>query len=485
MKLLSRFEARIVLAIVLPAVGPIVASVIFIPQLIQARFAEQSNLTVRKELERHVVLYGEFFEAKKDEFAAEARSIGRDPRLIEAARTGEAENLESRMQAVLQSHPEIATMSVYAPWGEPLARLDGQPLLDARPKTIVVPLGLGHAPRLEMVFGLDGRYFEDRGRAEEVALLYETSLETFSQRFAEKSQTYYAILAFVALAALLLGYLIARSVTRRVQQLALGTERAARGELDFVVPVEGNDEITGLARRFNRMLRAVRDAQRRIIDLEKISSWQDFARRLAHEIKNPLTPIRLSVQELRRRSEPADEVQRRLIEDVSDVIEDETERLTRLVNEFSQFARLPDGAPEVTDMASLVQDFLRAYNGFESRVEFVRGGDGKAKVDRDQFIQVLHNLVINGLQASPENARLRLSLRRTGPWMELAVEDRGPGIDADSVHKIFEPYFTTKTQGTGLGLAIAKKIILQHEGSIHVEPAPEGGARFVVRLPAA
>ena len=485
MRLLSRFEARIVLAILLPAVGPIMASVIFIPQLIQARFAEQSNLTVRQELERHVVLYGEFFEAKKDEFAAEARSIGRDQRLIEAARTGEAKRLRDRMAAVLESHPAIGAMSVYAPWGEPLARLEGRPLLDARPKTIVVPLGLGDAPRLEIVFGLDGQYFEDRRRAEEVALLYETSLETFSQRFSEKSRTYYAILGFVAVAALLLGYLIARSVTRRVQQLALGTERAARGELDFVVPVEGNDEITGLARRFNRMLRAVRNAQRRIIDLEKISSWQDFARRLAHEIKNPLTPIRLSVQELRRRSEPSDEVQRRLIEDVSDVIEDETERLTRLVNEFSQFARLPDGAPEVTDMTALVQDFLRAYNGFEDRVEFEGGEGGQALVDRDQIIQVLHNLVINGLQASPKETRLRLGLRLRGSWIELTIEDRGPGIDADSVHKIFEPYFTTKTQGTGLGLAIAKKIILQHEGSIHVEPGTEGGARFVVRLPAA
>lgn len=485
MKLLSRFEARIILAILLPTIGPIVASVIFIPQLIQARFAEQSNLAVRRELEQHVVLYGDFFEAKKDEFAAEARSIGRDHQLMEAARGGQAEDLRARMLQILESHPELGAMRVFASDGEALARLEGDLEVGARPKTIVVPLGLGQAPRLEMVFGLDGRYFDERSRAEEVALLYDTSLETFSQRFAEKSQTYYAILAFVALAALLLGYLIARSVTRRVQQLALGTERAAQGELDFVVPVEGNDEITGLARRFNRMLRAVRVAQRRIIDLEKISSWQDFARRLAHEIKNPLTPIRLSVQELRRRSEPTDEKQKQLIDDVADVIEDETTRLTRLVNEFSQFARLPDGAPEVTDMSRLVQDFLRAYNGFDDRVELRDEGGGRAKVDRDQIIQVLHNLVINGLQASPDTEPLLLSIRSTRSWVELEVEDRGPGIGTPDVHKIFEPYFTTKTQGTGLGLAIAKKIVLQHEGSIHVEASPEGGARFVVRLPAA
>ncbi|MEM1022269.1 MAG: ATP-binding protein [Myxococcota bacterium] len=484
MKLLSRFEARIILAILLPTIGPIVASVIFIPQLIEARFAEQSNLAVRRELEQHVLLYGAFFEAKKDVFAAEARSIGRDPELIGAARSAAAELLRSRLLQVLESHPEIGSASVFAADGKPLTRLEGDVALGARPKTIVVPLGLGRAPRLELVFGLDGGYFDARGRAEEVALLYDASLETFSQRFSEKSRTYYAILAFVALAALLLGYLIARSVTRRVQQLALGTERAAQGELDFVVPVEGADEITGLARRFNRMLRAVRDAQRRIIDLEKISSWQDFARRLAHEIKNPLTPIRLSVQELRRRSQPSDPSQKQLIEDVSDVIEDETERLTRLVNEFSQFARLPDGAPEPTDMSRLVQDFLRAYNGFEDRVELVDDERTQARVDRDQMVQVLHNLVINGLQASPDSERIRLSLRARGAWVELAVEDRGPGIDQSDVHKIFEPYFTTKTQGTGLGLAIAKKIILQHEGSIHVEAGSKGGARFVVRLPA-
>jgi signal transduction histidine kinase len=484
----SRFELRIIFAILLPAIAPLGASLIFIPQLIEARFAELSNTEVKAQLDQHAVFYAEFFEAKKREYSATARSIATDPLLVRFAAEARWNDVRARLRQVLQDHPEIRQAEVLTD-GVPSVSVQqpGDASPDVRPKTLVLPLGLGDAPMLELVFTLSGSYFADRKRAEEVATLYDASVQTFGQRFTEKQRTYYAILAVVALLALALGILLARGVTRRIAGLAAGTERAAGGDFDFTVPVRGNDEITELTHRFNRMLRAVRDAQRRIIDLEKISGWQDFARRLAHEIKNPLTPIRLSVQELRRRAgdEPTDT--RRLIEDVSEVIEDETGRLTRLVNEFSQFARLPDIAPTPTELVGFIQEFMRAYNAFDGRVTLELSPEPiVARVDPDQLRQVLHNLVLNGLEASGEGGRVHVTLRRTRHHTaEITVDDSGPGVAPSDAVKIFEPYFTTKPQGTGLGLAIAKKIILQHQGRIDVRPRPEGGARFLVDLPAA
>ncbi|MGF1510870.1 MAG: ATP-binding protein [Myxococcota bacterium] len=483
----SRFELRIILAILIPAVAPIVASLLFIPQLIEARFAEFSNVEVKAQLDRHVVFYSEFFEAKKREYSATARLIASDDLLLRLSREERWDDARTRLTLIMEEHPEIRSARLRAEGRELLAVAnvdENDP--DVRPKTLIVPLGLGDAPVLELVFTLSGRYFVDRSRAEEVATLYDASLKTFGQRFTEKQRTYYAILAVVAVMALAFGIWLSRAVTRRIATLAAGTERAARGDFDFVIPVVGNDEISELSRRFNRMLRAIREAQRRIIDLEKISGWQDFARRLAHEIKNPLTPIRLSMQELRRRTPEADPAFCKLVQDVSEVIEDETGRLTRLVNEFSQFARLPDIEPIPTELRSFMSEFMRAYNGFDGRVRILLPEQPiSARVDRDQLRQVLHNLVLNGLEASATHSPVdvRLAPSREGRVC-ITVEDSGPGVAEPESIKIFEPYYTTKPQGTGLGLAIAKKIILQHDGNITVHPRPGGGAQFTIDLPA-
>jgi nitrogen fixation/metabolism regulation signal transduction histidine kinase len=486
----SRFELRILFAVLVPSVAPIVASLLFIPQLIQARFAELSHGEVKEQLDRHTVFYGEYFKAKKAEYSATARALSDDRFLVAFADAGDEAGLQERLLQVLADHDEIWGASVVSPSGDLLARAQRPTGLEEfRPKTLVVPLGLGvAAPNLELTFVLSRQYFEDRARAEEVATLYDASLKTFSQRFTEKRQTYYAILGGVALASLLLGFWLSRGVTRRIAALAAGTERVARGDIAFQIPPSNaNDEIEGLTRRFNRMLRALTEAQRRIIDLEKISGWQDFARRLAHEIKNPLTPIRLAMQELERRTPSNDPSYRQLLTDVTEVVRDETTRLTRLVNEFSQFARLPDVHPERRDLRTFLEEFSKSYNGFEGRVVLdLPPTPIFAEIDRDQMRQVLHNLVMNGLQAmgeSPGEVHIRLREARDAGLARIIVTDAGPGISPAETRKVFEPYYTTKTTGTGLGLAIVKKIVLQHDGQVFVENEPAGGARFEVRLP--
>ncbi len=485
---LSKFELRLIAAFILPAVAPIVASLLFIPQLIQARFAELSHADVKAELDRHAEFYGDFFIAKKHEYSATARTLALDPLLVSFASEDDGPTTLMRLQQILDDHEEIGEARVRRRDGTTLAAASRDDVLvDYRPKTLSSPLGLGDAPTLELTFVLSKRYFRNQEQAVEIATLYDASLQTFGQRFAEKRRTYYAILGGVALLALLLGVWISRGVTRRIANLAAGTERVAKGDLDFEIRASGGDEIEELIRRFNRMLRALNDAQRRIIDLEKISGWQDFARRLAHEIKNPLTPIRLAVQELKRRAPEDQPKLKKLLIDVSEVVEDETSRLTRLVNEFSQFARLPDVSAHREDMGGFLEDFMRAYNGFEGRVGLeLPSSRLYAEIDVDQMRQVLHNLVMNGMQANPDpTGRVDIALI-SGPeknQVTIQVRDSGPGVPKEDEPKIFEPYFTTKMNGTGLGLAIVKKIVLQHHGTIVLTRPKAGGAQFDIRLP--
>ena len=265
----------------------------------------------------------------------------------------------------------------------------------------------------------------------------------------------------------------------------------ARGESGFTVPIGGDDEITELTDGFNRMIEEVAEARDRIVYLEKVSGWQEFARRLAHEIKNPLTPIRLAIQELRRRA-PADEPTfKKLVDDATDVVEEEIGALTRLVDEFSQFARLPEVTPAPVDASRFVRGFLSAYNNFEPDAEVaveLPKEDVTIAVDRVLMRRVLANLVMNGIQAAKNGeAKLWIKVARipaTGS-VEIRVEDNGPGVPQDAAEKIFEPYYTTKSEGTGLGLAIVKKIVLQHGGSVALRRSPVGGAAFVILLPPA
>ena len=489
----SRFERRILGAIFLCAVTPFVISLVFIPLIIQSRLALAMHDDVRAQLERSAVFFKEFFDAKKAEFSARAETISRDPVLIRAAMARQADDVRARLEQFVADTEVLRELRVYDADGALLARVAGperRQVDNFMPKTIALPLGVGDAPRLEAVFILARGYLTDRERAEQISLLYDASLVTERGRATNYYLTYFAIVLVVVLLAVAVGYLLARSVTRRIAVLAGATERVAEGEYGFRVPVGGNDEITELTDGFNRMIHEVAQARDRIVYLEKVSGWQELARRLAHEIKNPLTPIRLAIQELRRRAPDDDGRFRRLVDESTDMVEEEIGALTRLVDEFSQFAKLPEVMPVNVEVRAFLEDFLAAYNHFEpdARVTLhTPAGPAIAGIDRVLMRRVLHNLVTNAIQAAGPG-RAELSIRcafAPNNRIEIRVEDNGPGVPDDAVPKVFEPYFTTKSSGTGLGLAIVKKIVLQHRGTIVLDRAQAGGAAFVITLPGA
>ena len=489
----SRFERRILGAIFLCATTPFAISLVFIPLIIESRLALAMHDDVRLQLERSAVFFKEFFDAKKAEYSARAETISRDPILIRAARSRRADDVRERLEQFVADTDALRELRVYDAQGQLLARVFGpedRQGEDFAPKTIALPLGIGEAPRLEAVFILARAYFSDRAQAEQISTLYDFSLRTEGVRANSFYRAYFAIAFAVLLLAVAIGYLLARSVTKRIANLAEATDRVAQGEYGFTVPVGGNDEITELTDGFNRMIDEVAQARDRIVYLEKVSGWQELARRLAHEIKNPLTPIRLAIQELRRRAPEGDGRFRRLVDDATDMVEEEIGALTRLVDEFSRFAKLPEVMPVNVEVGGFLEDFLNAYNYFEPEAQIEFDNPSRpvvAGIDRVLMRRVLHNLVTNAIQAAgPGRAELRICCAETpNQRIRLSVEDNGPGVPDDAAHMVFEPYFTTKSTGTGLGLAIVKKIVLQHRGTIVLGRSAAGGAAFVITLPTA
>lgn len=488
---ISRFEWRILIAVFLSGVAPFIISLVFIPIIVESHYALSVHRDVVAQLESSVGMYKEFLEAKKREFSARAASIARDPVLIRALAEDDQEATRARLEQVLADNHDLRSVKLYRP--------DGTVMLEQvekrernndeyAGKSFRFPVGLGEqAIRVEAEFLLPARHLSDQRRAAEVATLYGTAVQVGDTLERENLATYIGITSLVLLFALAAGFMLARQVTRRVAELASATERVSRGDLEFELPSRGSDEIAELTGAFNKMIAELNEAQNKIVYLEKISGWQEFARRLAHEIKNPLTPIQLAIQELRLRTPDTDPKFKALVEDSASMVEEEIAALTRLVDEFSQFARLPEVMTEEVDLVSFLDDVLSAYNYFEAEAKVdVESPEEPIQVDLDRVLmrRVVANLAENAIQAAGDGAQLTVVCRAKGEnRVELRFEDNGPGVEADQRARIFDPYFTTKSEGTGLGLAIVKKIVLQHGGSIALCDSRHGGAGFSIVLP--
>jgi len=303
------------------------------------------------------------------------------------------------------------------------------------------------------------------------------------------------IFGAVALVATGLGLFIARRTTRRVAVLAQATRKVAAGDLETRVHLRTRDELGDLASSFNEMVQRIKESGERIAYLEKVGAWQEIARRLAHEIKNPLTPIQLAVQQLHRKYRGEDPEFARTLEDAHDIITEEVDGLRRLVQAFSAFAKLPSVQPSPVELELLVDDFLKSHSELSEQAHIEWSPDASVArqavlVDRMLIKHVLFNLVENAIHAAQEagsldQLRVVLQAHVAGRSVMLTVEDNGPGMDPETARRVFDPYFTTKERGTGLGLAIVKKIVLEHRGFIVVDSRPGGGTRFTLSLPLA
>lgn len=232
-----------------------------------------------------------------------------------------------------------------------------------------------------------------------------------------------------------------------------------------------------------------------LIQAQRDAAWGEVARRLAHEIKNPLTPIQLSAERLRRRFiERMDKEDVEVLDRATRTIVNQVEAMKKMVNAFSEYARVPQIKLEAVDLNMLVQEVLELYRGGDSRVRLITRLDVRnpcIEGDVGRLRQLLHNLIKNSQEAMADTADACIAVTtcrgdESGrPYVELVVDDNGPGFPERVLDNIFEPYVSTKPRGSGLGLAIVKKIVEEHSGVIVAESNPEGGARIRIRLQSA
>ncbi len=530
----GRIRRRLALAIVLTALLPMLVAIWIARSMVRTTAQRFYKPEIGLRLDQSLDLYQELAHAVKASFRHEATAIAADPELRAAVAKGDRAAMRRALQALLEKDENLVSLSVVDPSGKKLASVDrGRPLDPQKENKLEVTRLLAEpppgtdgeeltpedapaeeeaeespVPKLVAVFAANKARFDERDEMSQfvadykrVELVREESEVSYLYAFA-------SLLFITILAAVGVGTLLARGVSSRIGELAEATKRVGAGDLSIRVPADGNDEIADLSRAFNRMVSEVESSRARIEYLQRIGAWQEMARRLAHEIKNPLTPIQLAVQEVHRRYGADDPAFKKLLDTTLEIVEDEVGTLRRLVSEFSSFARLPQSTLEKQDLGeflseqreriSLVEEEGLDGEMFGGGTVLPRGielefelcdGPAEAHFDHQMLRRALLNLIRNAGQAvegsGKAHGKVVVTLSRQGDYWVIDVDDDGPGIPLEMRDAVFDPYVTTKTEGTGLGLAIVKKIVVDHGGSIRAEESPSGGARMRVRLPRA
>jgi signal transduction histidine kinase len=289
-----------------------------------------------------------------------------------------------------------------------------------------------------------------------------------------------------------LSYLVAARVTRPVEQLADAARAVSAGRWDVHVSDDNaSGEIADLARAFDGMTTELVEQRERLVQAERVAAWRELARRLAHELKNPLFPLRITADNLRRsRSLPPKEFQE-IFEEGLAALSTGLANLNAVVAQFADFAKMP--TPNFTHVSpnQVVRETLTLFRAqleqpgrpaVDMSVDLDPAA-GTIRADADQLKRALQNLLLNAIDAMPEGGALTVRTRRTGNGLRLDVADTGTGLTDEECKRLFTPYYTTKQHGTGLGLAIVQSVVADHAGRIWVESKPGRGTTFHVELP--
>jgi signal transduction histidine kinase len=284
-----------------------------------------------------------------------------------------------------------------------------------------------------------------------------------------------------------LGLKIAERISDPVSRLTRATRRIASGAFDTQVAATSSDELRRLVEDFNSM---ARDLQRQRLELERthrVEAWAEMARQVAHDIKNPLTPIQLNAEHLRRVHADRGKPMSPVLEECVETILTQVRLLRQIASEFSNFASSPTARPAVVDTVALLRDIIEPYRpGLEQRIRFdidVPGDLPPVFVDRALMTRAITNIVENALHAMPGAGTFQVAARSHDGGVTIRVADTGVGMDEEALARAFEPYFSTKATGTGLGLPIAKRNVELNGGTIAVTSVRDQGTTVVITLP--
>jgi two-component system nitrogen regulation sensor histidine kinase NtrY len=294
----------------------------------------------------------------------------------------------------------------------------------------------------------------------------------------------------VVLAILLSGWAAAR-VTHPVEQLAQAARQVAAGDWHTQVSVTSADELGDLADSFNRMTNELLQQKEQLVRSERVAAWRELARRLAHELKNPLFPLQLTVENLLRARQQSPEQFEEIFRESASTLLAEIANLKAIVSRFSEFSRMPQPQFQRVQLNDVVESISRLFQAqlrtpdrapIECRLELAAGMPPIA-ADPELLHRALSNLVLNAMDAMAQGGKLTLRTRREGEWAILEVADTGTGLTPEECERLFTPYYTSKAHGTGLGLAIVQSIISDHGGRISVRSDTGRGTTFVIELP--
>jgi len=305
----------------------------------------------------------------------------------------------------------------------------------------------------------------------------------------------YTVAAGGILFAIVCSLWIAARVSRPIEQLARAAEQVASGNWEAHVPERGRDEVGVLARSFNHMTAQLVGQRERLVQTERVAAWRELARRLAHELKNPLFPLQLTVENLvRARQLPEDEFDE-VFRESTQTLGMEIANLKTIIARFSDFSKMPKPELERIDARDAIERVRSLYEAAGAgtdldakKIRFDEQLSAKPMpldADPELLHRALSNLVLNAMDAMPEGGTLTLSAQPKGETVELRVADTGQGMTPEECERLFTPYYTTKQHGTGLGLAIVQSVVADHGGAISVESRTGGGATFVITLPKA
>ena len=542
----GRTERRLAIVIFITTMVPLAVALYLGTQMFRRAAAVWYSPEIGAQLDRGVDVYKDYVKAIKDDLKHQTVAIASDPVLREAAKRGNVETLESELDVefpaftslvelrILRSVPETTPPYELSEIAQKtMAHRDrGRPVDTQTEKSLTQLYPLTDDPDGPCVlatFAVSSKRLDELESSAEVVKRYHQIEASRNEVYQGYLNVFALLLGITLLLVVPLGFLLARGVTKRINRLAAAIEVVAEGDLSVRVPVTGSDELTDLARTFNRMIGEISQSRSRIEFLQRIGAWQDMAQRLAHEIKNPLTPIQLAVQECHRKYAGDDPKYRALLDTTLEIVEEEVGTLRRLVGSFSNFARLPHADLKPANLSDFLRDCENQlghledpFAGAETAGSETAGADAPepipanvdvkwevpkdeldVAIDRQMLRRVVVNLVRNAVQAIRDHqlrgskpggvapgevlGRVIVSARREEDGREgvrIEVEDDGPGVAASMRGRIFDPYVTTKADGTGLGLAIVKKIVVEHGGEIEAGESPRlGGARFTLHLP--
>jgi two-component system nitrogen regulation sensor histidine kinase NtrY len=294
----------------------------------------------------------------------------------------------------------------------------------------------------------------------------------------------------VVLAVLLSGWAATR-VTRPVEQLAQAARRVATGDWNALVPVTSADELGELGESFNRMTHELLQQKEQLVQSERVAAWRELARRLAHELKNPLFPLQLTVENLLRARQQSPERFEEIFKESASTLLAEIANLKTIISRFSEFSRMPQPQFQRVELNEVVESVSRLFQAqlrvperaaIECKLELA-GAMPPIGADPELLHRAFSNLVLNAMDAMPHGGTLTLRTRQRAEWAVLEVVDTGSGLTPEECERLFTPYYTSKAHGAGLGLAIVQSIVSDHGGRISVRSDAGRGTSFVIELP--